>query len=112
MISRRTLQEIQLASFQPAEQRATTEGKRSKFSVGSWVSAAAAALSLLFFPGEALNADGTYLRFINVPFVVSDIQVPPWYKPAFESVYFGLLLLSIVFLFLARKYRKMDEMER
>jgi hypothetical protein len=99
---------IPLGSFQPVEQPMTVKVKRNKFLVGSWASAVVAALSLMFFPGESLSAYGRCIRFINVPFVASHIRVPCWYKQAFASLYFGLLLLTIVLLFLARKYRKME----
>lgn len=108
MIPSRIVLGIPLDSLQPAEQPMTVEVKRNKFLVGGWASAVAAALSLMFFPGEALFANGRCIRFINVPFVASYIQVPCWYKQAFASMYFGLLLLTIVFLFLAWKYRKME----
>jgi len=86
----------------------TAEVKRSKFLADSWISAVVDALSLMFFPGEALSAYGRCIRFINVPFVASHIQVPCWYKQAFAGMYFGLLLLTIVFVLLARKYHKME----
>ncbi|SRR6266851_1856148 len=108
MILRRAVPGIPLGSLQPAEQPMTVEVKRNKFLVGSWTGAVVDALSLMFFPGDALFADGRCIRFINVPFVASHIQVPCWYKQAFASMYFGLLLLTIVFLFLAWKYRKME----
>ena len=107
MILRRILQEIPLGSLQPVEQL-TTQPNRSKFLIASWASAVLALLSLLFFPGEKQIADGTYVRYIDVPFVAPYLQVPYWYKQAFAGMYFGLLLLTIVLLFLARKYRKIE----
>jgi hypothetical protein len=106
MIPRRTVREIPLGSLQPAGRLMTVEVKRNKFLVASAASAVVATLSLLFFPGETVFADGRCIRYIDVPFLASFIEVPYWYKQAFASAYFGLLLLTIVFLFLAWTYRK------
>ncbi len=79
---------------------------RNKFLKCSGASAILAALSLMFFPGQALLADGRCIRSINVPFVASYIQVPSWYQGALARVFLGLALLTIAFLLLAWKYRK------
>jgi hypothetical protein len=79
---------------------------RNKFVKCSAASAILAALSLMFFPGQALLADGTCIRFISVPFVASYIQVPYWYVQVFAGVFLSLALLTGVFLLLAWKYRK------
>jgi hypothetical protein len=79
---------------------------RNKFLKCSGASAVLAALSQMFLPGQALLADGRCIRFINVPFVASFIQVPYWYEGVLERVFFGLVLVTIAFLLLAWKYRK------
>jgi hypothetical protein len=111
MIPCHTEQEIPLGSLQPAEQPMTVETlevRRNKFLVASGASAVVAALSLTFFPGEPRFTDRGWVRFISIPYVRSYIEVPYWYKQAFASVYFGLLLLTIVFLVLAWRYRKRE----
>jgi len=81
---------------------------RNKFLKCSGASAILAALSLMFFPGQELLADGRCIS-INVPFVASYIQVPYWYQQVIAGVFLGLALLTIVFLLLAWKYRKMGK---
>lgn len=79
---------------------------RNKFLKCSGASAILTVLSLMFFPGQALLADGRCIRFIDVPFVASYIQVPYWYPMVFAGVFLGSALLTVVFLLLAWIYRK------
>jgi hypothetical protein len=114
MIPGRTAEETSLSSLQPAEQpttQDTVEVKRNKFLASSAVSAVIAALSLISFPGDPLFAGGKWIRIITLPLVASYIEVPVWSKQAFAIVYFGLLLLTIVFLLLAWKYHRMEKQQ-
>jgi len=111
MISGRTAEKTSFDSIQPAEQSRiedTVVVKRNKFLVAS---AAIAALSLIFFPGDPLFAGGKWIRIVTLPLVASYIEVPIWSKQAFAVVYFGLLLITIVFLLLAWKYHKMEKQQ-
>ena len=77
--------------------------RRNKFLRCSGATALLTALSLMFFPGQALLADGRCIRFIDVPFVASYIPVPYWYQGAFAGVFLGLALLTVVFLVLEKR---------
>lgn len=112
MIPGRTADEISLGS-QPAEQPTTDTVvvKRNKFLAASAVSAVIAALSLISFPGDPLFVGGQWVRIITLPLVASYIEAPVWSKQAFAIVYFGLLLLTMVFLLLAWKYHKMEKQQ-
>ena len=114
MISGRTAEETSLDSLQPAEQPSmedTVVAKRNRFLVASAASAVIAALSLIFFPGDPIFAAGKWVRTVTLPLVASYIEVPVWSKQAFAIVYFGLLLVTIVFLLLALKYHKMEKQQ-
>jgi len=79
---------------------------RNKFLKCSGASAILAALSLMFFPEQALLADRRCIRIINIPFVASYIEVPYGSQEVFAGVFLGSALLTVVFLLLAWKYRK------
>jgi hypothetical protein len=89
----------------------TVEVKRNRFLGAGGVSALIAVLSLVFFPGDPLFAGGKWIRIVTLPLVASYIEVPVWSKQAFAIVYFGLLLVTIVFLLLAWKYHKMEKQQ-
>jgi hypothetical protein len=89
----------------------TVEVKRNRFLVAGGVSALIAVLSLVFFPGDPVFANGKWIRFIAVPFVASNIETPAWSKQAFAIVYFGLLLVTIMFLLLASKYHRIEKQQ-
>lgn len=113
MISGRTT-EAPLGSLHTADQSVTidmVEVKRNKFLVASAASAVIAALSLIFFPGDPLFAGSKWIRIVTLPLVASYIEVPTWSKQAFAIVYFGLLLLTVVFLLVAWKYHKMEKQQ-
>ena len=107
-------EETSLGRLQPAEQPTTEDTavvKRNKFLVASAASAVIAALSLISFPGDPLFAGSKWIRIVTLPLVASYIEVPVWSKQAFAIVYFGLLLLTVVFLLLAWKYHRMEKQQ-
>ncbi len=66
-------------------------------------------LLLLFFPGQALQTDGVFLRcirFIKMPFLFGAIEVPGWYPRVFAGVFMLLALVTLIAFVLAWRRSK------
>lgn len=85
---------------------------RHKFFIFGGASAIFAAISLTLFPGQALLSDGSCIRFISIPLVISPIKVPYWYQQAIAGAFLFLTSLTIVFLLMAWRNHRRKETEQ
>jgi len=75
------------------------------------LAAFALVLSLMFFPGQALETDGKSLRcirFISAP-LIGRHEVPLWYPRVFLGGFLFLLLVTITMLIMGWRHSKTSQ---